>query len=435
MSPTLNLSSIYSNQENLSILNRVRLIAISGQLSLIFFSSWYFDIILPLNWLLSIVGGEVFFQWFSYQKLKNRAQISDNLLTAILLLDSMILASLIYYSGGANNPFIYLLLLYVALGAFMLTPRNLIIVVLANMVFYSLLNLYQRPLELGDSSPLASFHIHLAGMWVNFLLTVILIAFFGLLSRRVLVQQEKKMQMFREKQLKDEQILSLGIMSASAAHELGTPLSTMAIIVDDLIYQNLQKDIHDDMTLLASQIGNCRQIIQSLSDRSRDLRQQLGKQQENNIYNNKMNLVTQFELMTERWLVYRPQIKLKCEWHPSLPNISYWLSISVEQALTNLLNNAADASLANQQDLVEMRVKTEKSALMIEITDFGEGFSDDIKESINHNIQETNKQDGLGWGLFLTNASIERVGGNVKILQSAEGGTITQVYLPIKEFS
>ena len=161
----------------------------------------------------------------------------------------------------------------------MLTPKYLLLLTIIQITLYSLLNIYQRPLVLGDSSPLASFHLHLTGMWVNFALTAVLIAGFGILARYSMMKQEKQIQRLRENQLKDEQILSLGIMSASAAHELGTPLATMAIIIDDLQHdENVADRLHQDMELLASEINNCRNIISALNDKSRHTGTQLAAQ-------------------------------------------------------------------------------------------------------------------------------------------------------------
>ncbi len=427
------LTNRYSNRENIQILNRVRLIAINGQLILILFATWSLDIHLPLNWLLSLLVLEVIFQLYCHYRVKQLAPIKSNELFVSIVFDSVVLAGIVYFSGGANNPFIYLLLISTALGTFMLTPISLLLVVIIQLLLYSLLNIYQRPLELGDSSPLASFHLHLAGMWVNFVLTVILIAIFGLLTRRAMLVQENKIQNFREAQLKDEQILSLGIMSASAAHELGTPLSTMAIIVEDLKHQELPSSVNNDMDLLATQIANCRQIIQDLNDQSSYTRKQLTKQKVNDELTFRPLLKEQLELLINNWLVYRPQVQAQQFWSDEFCDINQFISISVEQALTNLLNNAADASLDNHSDIVEIKGMLKNKQLVIEIKDYGKGLSEDIKSSLGASIQDTKKDGGLGWGLFLTNASIERVGGKVRLIESEAGGTITQVFLPLME--
>jgi len=423
----LDSPSRFSNLENARLLNRIRLIALNGQVGLVLFAEWYLDIRLPLLSIFSLLIIETVFLVLSALRVRKSLSISSTELLIHIIFDSSILAGLVYFSGGANNPFIYLLLLPIALGTFMLTPRNLMLTALLQLLLYSLINIYQRPLELGDSSPLASFHLHLAGMWVNFVLTVILLSVFGLLARHSMLKQEKKIQDFREKQLKDEQILSLGIMSASAAHELGTPLATMAIILDDLKHQNLSaepdEELTDDIQLLADQVDNCRQIIRSLGDKSHDSSKSSLDQEKSFIH--------QLESILENWLVYRPQISLKKHWSDDIVSLSYSFSISVEQAIVNLLNNAADASLDNGNDQLEIKGYVLNQQLVIEIIDYGTGISEQIIQNLGADIVQTQKQDGLGWGMFLSNASIERVNGKVQLLNT-DNGSITKISLPIK---
>lgn len=428
-----NSPSNHSNLLNVRILNRVRVIAIIGQLLLIIIAVWYLDIHLPVGWMLVLLGVEIILQLYSSRRVKLASQISGRELFIHILIDSLVLSGLIFFSGGANNPFIYLLLLSIALGTFMLTPLYLLLVTGLQVTLYSLLNIYQWPLELGESSPLASFHLHLTGMWVNFFLTVTLIAVFGLLARNAMLKQEKQIQSMREKQLKDEQILSLGIMSASAAHELGTPLATMAIVVDDLNHQqDLSSRIHQDMRLLTTQIDNCRNIIKALNDRSRFTRKQLARQKNQSIQGADKNLKKLLQTIIENWLVYRPQIELTQDWCENFDKINNSLPLSVEQAVTNLLDNSADASLANNSTKVEISCNLHHQHIVIEIRDFGCGLTTKMQETLGVCIQETEKLNGLGWGLFLSNASIEMIGGKVHLIEARSGGTLTRVDLPLE---
>lgn len=429
MLKNIEMSSNWTNLEQVRILNRVRLIALVGQSLLILFAIVYLDIKFPVVWIVGILSLEILLQSYCLIIARQDQPVSSFRLFSFIALDSMILASLVYFTGGANNPFIYLLLLFVALASFMLKPRYLVLISILSLVLYSLLNLYQRPLELGDASPLASFHLHLAGMWVNFILTVVLIAFFGLLTRYAMLKQEKQIQLMREKQLQDEQILGLGIMAASAAHELGTPLSTMAIIVEDLKYQSISKEVEDDMLMLSKQISACKTIIGSLSDKSKHAKAQLTIQQDG-LYTKETDLKTQLESVVENWLVYRPNVQLVQSWQSDLASKQINLSISVEQAITNLLDNAADASIENQQNKIELIISETETEAIIEILDFGKGILPEKQQSLGLQIQETHKSNGLGWGMFLSNVSIERIGGNIQLCKSNIGGTLTRIILP-----
>ncbi len=428
-----------SNILYIQILNRIRIIAIFAQLLLIVVALEYLAIQLPLNFLMGIIFIEIIFQLYSHYRvkagikggIKRIRQVVNFEVFIHILIDSLILATLIYYSGGANNPFIYLLFVFIALGTIMLSARYLVAVTVLQLTLYSLLHNYQQPLYLGDSSPLVSFHLHMAGMWINFAFTAILITAFGLIARKAMSKREKQIHRLREKQLKDEQILSLGIMASGAAHELATPLSTMAIIVEDINHEtDVSESLHQDMDLLSQQIDSCRNIIQNLREKSRHTRNQLVIQQEES-EDSKQYLKQQLQLIIDNWLVYRPQIDLHQDWGSKFEAANIDLTISVEQAITNLLNNAADASLANSCDRVGVYCNIHQYQLIIEITDFGKGLTPEMRASLGANIQESRKSGGLGWGLFLSNASIERVAGEVHLLETESGGTLTRINLPL----
>jgi len=421
--------------DNIAILNRVRLIAILVQMIVIIGSVVFLKITLPILYLAILLSAEIVFFIYAQWRMALPRSVSQNEITLHILFDSLVLAGLVYFSGGANNPFIYLLLLPVALGSFMLEPKHLLVLVAFELSLYSMLNIYQRPIPVGEVSPLSSFHLHLAGMWANFILTVILLAIFGLITRSSLLKKEKKLQQLREKDLQDEQILGLGIMSANAAHELGTPLSTMAIVIDDIQHTNISEEQLQDMSLLQDQIIRCRKIIGRLNDKSQHAQQQLLTKVENDLNDKALtfNFKEQLELVIERWLVYQPKITLIKHFEPVFDSTNYQISISLEQAITNLLDNAADASLENNKQSIYLNSFLSKNNIIIEIKDNGVGISNQDKPYIGKRIQPSNKQDGLGWGMFLSNVSIERVGGSVHILDyenDSQSGSLTRITLP-----
>ncbi len=417
--------------DNIKILNRVRLVAIIGQSSMILFAVFYLDILFPAVILSVILVLEGLLQGYCLWTVRANRPVTETELFIHIAIDSLILALLVYFTGGANNPFIYLLLLFVALGSFMLKPKALVFISVLELVLYSLLNIYQRPLELGEQSPLASFHLHLAGMWVNFFLTVALLAFFGLVTRYAMLRKEKQLQLLRERQLQDEQILGLGIMAASAAHELGTPLATMAIVIDDLAHEESTSEISNELQLLSKQIGVCKGIIGSLNDKSQHAKLQLKEDNKHQPADPSHNLNQQIAQILENWLVYRPNINLQQTWKSELPYSAPRFSISVEQAITNLLDNAADASLENNRQQVDLMIDLDKDNAVIDILDYGKGISVEKQKSLGLAIQDTDKQDGLGWGMFLSNVSIERVGGNIQLINSDKAGTLTRIIIPV----
>lgn len=414
------------------------MVAVIGQSLLLAVSILYFDIVIPALEIGLLLFIELFFVIYVFWEIGRTTltNLQPTIKTLLhIIFDSLILSGLIYYTGGASNPFIYLLLLSVALGSFMLPAKPLVVLVAIELILYSALNTYERPLAMGEDSTLTSFHLHLAGMWVNFILTVILLAVFGLITRSSLLKQEKKLQHLREKDLQDEQILGLGIMAANAAHELGTPLSTMSIVIDDIQHANISDEQQQDMKLLQDQINRCRKIISRLNDKSQHAQQQLSSQVQDKSKTNEQihNFKQQLERLIERWLVYQPKITLIKNFDKSIETINYTITISLEQAITNLLDNAAEASLDNKKQTVYLESHFSKQNIVIDIKDNGTGIANLDKSYVGKRIQPSNKQDGLGWGMFLSNVSIERVAGSVLISDyknESESGSLTRITLP-----
>ncbi|MDH5434064.1 MAG: ATP-binding protein [Gammaproteobacteria bacterium] len=418
--------------DNFKILYRIRAIALIGQVSLVIFTLGYLKIELPMMEIMWVLFIECLYQ--IYAAIKNNKTLitlGDNLFAIVF--DALILASLVYFSGGANNPFLYLLLLPIALGIMMLNTRALIFVAALQLILYSLINLYPRELEFGEASPLASFHLHLAGMWVNFFLTVILLVIFGLIARNVMLKQNKKIQDLREKQLKDEQLLSLGIMSASAAHELGTPLSTIHMVVDDLHSEESHPERKKELMLVQEQIRRCKNILSDLQNKSLLTQKRVNDRDQQAETIGDRDLEEQLTTIIDEWLVYRPDIELEKNINLDLKNKQKSLPISVEQALINLLDNAADASREHGSRKVTLEIKSVKGKIAIEITDQGKGMSSENQALLGAGVYQSEKSDGLGWGWFLSNASIERVGGQVEVQNAKVGGLQVKITLPMDE--
>ena len=415
--------------QSMVLLYRMRWVAVTMQLivSLVAVEFYQFD--LPLEWILVLIGFEFSLQVVMFFRFRRNEIFSQNELFVHLIIDSLFLAGLVFLTGGTNNPFTYLLLLSIALGTFMLRSGQLIAVALLVIGLYSILHLNHVPLATSHGHHKEMFSLHMAGMWINFGISALLLAFFGLAGRKVFLAQQSTIQQLREKQLKDEQVLSLGIMSAGAAHELGTPLSTMAIIAEDLKHQNSDDSQSlEDLELLQSQISRCKTIIENLSENSQASRDQIIQHdaQGTDNANLRLNLLN----LIDNWKVIRPQIVLNLDLADDLHEYKTQLNISVTQAISNLLNNAAEASMSNENPTVALTATVNNQVLDLQIQDYGPGIPDDLKSQLGTQILDSNKPSGLGWGSFLSNASIERVGGKVS-LQENELGTITRINIPL----
>ena len=222
----------------------------------------------------------------------------------------------------------------------------------------------------------------------------------------------------REETLRNERIVALGTLAAGAAHELGTPLATMAVVTTELQQEYaVNPALVEDMTLLRQQVDNCKHILSSLLAAAGQGRAEDAEAQPLDRY---------FAALLEKWLLVRPGVTVDAQWEGALPAPSIIADQTLTQALINLLNNAADAS--PQQ--VEIFGRWRENEAELEIRDRGTGLAPEVQQRAGQPFFTT-KGHGFGIGLFLANATIERFGGKVALLNREGGGAITRVTLPL----
>jgi two-component system sensor histidine kinase RegB len=344
---------------------------------------------------------------------------------------SIILTVLLYLSGGATNPFVSLYLVPIAISAATLSTRFTVALAAFCLLAYSLLMFYYQPLqflspghEMVSNSEQHSMHMtednpinwHVVGMWLNFVLSTLLISYFVLRMARALRTQDAELSAIREKQLRDEQLLGIATLAAGTLHELGTPLATMTLLTEDLQSNAAESPlIADDVKLLAQQLARCRTIVQSLA---RAAEQPLGELQ-------RVSLSSYMNKVLGDWHLLQPAIPVQKHFDHTHSFIR--VDSTLEQALINLLNNAAEASPKGIDISVEETAT--QNTVTISILDHGPGISLDAA-SLGKPFAST-RGPGRGLGLFLSNASIERLGGKVMLQSDSAGGTLTTVTLPI----
>ncbi|GAA4649521.1 ATP-binding protein [Kistimonas scapharcae] len=354
--------------------------------------------------------------------------IGHHELFAQLLFDLFSQATLFYLTGGYTNPFISVFLVTVIMGALLLPLRYSWGLSCLSIVVYTLLMKWYQPLT-GHTSghdvqeTMSTMVImHLGGMWLTYTLSTLLINFFVVRMAEALREERATVAQARERQLRDEHLLAVATTAAGAAHELGTPLATMAVVLGDLSEEHRNNpELSDDIKLLKTQVKECKKRLNRLVTSSQ------------RVEPDTLPATVFLAEVLDEWQLLRPHLK------PVTPHVdpSYQEPISqcrisvdsaLPMALINLLNNAADAS----PDPVSVTLRPEEKKIIIEITDNGPGF--DLppgKTVISPPVSV--KKEGLGLGLQLSQATIERSGGEVRLYRRPEGGTLTAVTLPAKE--
>jgi len=350
-----------------------------------------------------------------------------------LIIDCFLLTVMLYLAGGATNPFVSYYLVPIAVAAATLSIRSTAFLTAACLLAYSVLMMYFEPLQILSPHDMHAGHVmlhgdqhsmqmtaaeqpnwHILGMWLNFGLSALLITWFVTRMATTLRAQQTELAKIREQRLRDDQLLGLATLAAGTVHELATPLSTMAILTEDLkAGTQADKNLSGDMVLLAEQVERCKQIVQNLSLSA--AQQQSGKIQN-------IKLQDYFRDVLTHWQLLQPAVPVKVH-NPLWPGYIR-ADATLEQALMNLLNNAAEASPQGIEVTVAYPASGE---VHFSIRDFGEGIQL-ATEKLGKPFAST-RGEGRGLGLFLSRAAIERLGGQLKLESRPEGGTITTVVL------
>jgi two-component system sensor histidine kinase RegB len=229
-------------------------------------------------------------------------------------------------------------------------------------------------------------------------------------------QQEQHRAERREEGLRDQQLLAVATQAAGAAHELGTPLATMSVLIKELRREHREPMLQEDLAVLQEQVKLCKETLQQLVRAAEaDRRQAIVEQ----------SSVEWLETTLNRWHLMRPEAsyRYQCLGRGAAPRLMPPADLT--QALLNLLNNAADAC----PDKLDIRLDWDHQWLRLSIRDFGDGVPLAIAEQLGRPFFTT-KGKGFGLGLFLSQASVTRAGGTVKLYNHEEGGTLTELKLP-----
>jgi two-component system sensor histidine kinase RegB len=409
---------------NLRRLVILRTLAIAGQISAIAVVSTALDMPLPIVPMAIVIALLVVFNAATCVRLRFAWPISDAEIFAQLLVDVVALSLLLYLSGGSENPFASLYLVPIVIAAITLPWAYTWVMTGVVISAYTLLMRFNVPLPQhamgGIAGRMDMFSLHIFGMWVTLVLSAVLIAWFVVKMARSLRERDRLLALAREDNLRNEQIVALATLAAGAAHELGTPLSTMAIVANE-IRQQRGRDaaLVSDLDILERQIGACKSIISQMLATAGQARLQQAAREPLDAF---------VSAALAKWQLMRPGAALKYRQSGSAPAPFIAAEQTLSQALINLLNNAADVSPND----VEVETSWDERQMRILISDRGPGITPDVALRAGRTVFSA-KPDGKGFGLglFLANATLDRFGGTVQLSGRKGGGTCTDIRLPL----
>ena len=334
--------------------------------------------------------------------------------------DTLVLGYLLYFTGGASNPFITLLLVPIALSAAALSARAILAVAALVGVAYVVLLYWYVPLPLPLHTGIPGrFSLHVAGMGVNFVISALLLGFFISRLAHVLRLQQLEVQRVRERALRDEGILAIATQTAGAAHELNTPLSTMRTLLPELRREHAgDTSLAEDLELLEGQVDRCRTILREMVAFGKA---QLSQEPE------RLSVSEFIHGCLERFQLLRPEAELALTLDEAAAQTVLRTPPGLRHALLNLLNNAADASATRHSHAVALNVSRDDDWLQLSVRDHGPGFGALGELTL---LGYSQKLTGLGIGLALAEATAERLDGEL-VARNTDHGAEVCLRLPL----
>lgn len=417
--------SLAAPHENLRRLLIVRWLLLLCLLAGTAFAYWGFGLSLPYNTLYLVLLAIAIFNLLTALRLRSSWVVTPEEFFLQILLDILGVTLLFYYSGGASNPFVFYYLVPLSISAATLPWVFTWVLALLSVLAYTLLLFYHVPTA--GISPTAGAHLaeeqialnpHILGMWFNFIISAGLITFFVVKMSNALKQQQQQLNDHREENLRDEQVLAVATLAAGTAHELGSPLTTMKVLLDEMQHDYPGSDaLGKDLRLLKRQVDLCSNTLRDLVQRA-ESNQKTGLQ--------KMAIGDYCQRIVERWRLLRPEVKAQVSIQSEGRGRPVIYHSTVDQAIINLLNNAADAAV----DAVQVDMGWDSSTFTVTIADDGDGIPEQVKQQLGQPFVST-KGKGLGLGIFLSNATISRYGGSLTLLDNKPRGTRLSIRLPI----
>ncbi len=410
-----------AHSNNLLQLIQMRWLAVAGQLFTILIVEFVLGMSLPLVEMITLLAVLAVFNIASWLRQRLALPVSNGELFAGLLVDVGVLTCQLYYSGGSANPFIYLYLLQVAVGSVLLRPFYTWAMVLVTSLCFVALTQWHRPLAFPDAGgPTPSAH-YVGGLLACFLINAsLLVIFIGRIGRN-LRQRDARLADLRQRAAEEEHIVRMGLLASGAAHELGTPLATLSVILGDWARMTpfaAEPELREEIEQMQVQVSRCKSIVTGILQSAGETR---GEAPEATTLHDFLD-----ELVDE-WRQTRPVKELIFDRH-NLPDVPFIADTALRQMIDNVLDNALEAA---PQGLLRVQASCEDDTLTLRVQDEGPGFSAQMLQRFGKPYESSKGRPGGGLGLFLSVNVARTLGGRIEAHNRPGGGAEVVITLPL----
>lgn len=394
----------------------LRWVAVSGQAVTLLVTYFWLGFDLPIELGFTIVGLLALLNLSTALRQPSSARLTDREAAGSMAFDILQLSGLLFITGGLTNPFALLILAPVTVAATILSARSTIALCVLSLACLSLLAFFHLPLP-WTTRPLFDLpQTYVLGIWAGLWIATIFMATFGWLVAEEARRMRDALAATQMALAREQRLSALGGLAAAAAHELGSPLSTIAVIAKELSREMPPgSEFADDLKLLQSETDRCRSILTQLSARP---------EADGNAPFNRIGLSTAIESAAAPYR--RDPVALVLEaadtdgTPPSgeEPDLPY--SPELMHGLGNILQNAIQFA----RETVEVRLHWDSETVLVEIQDDGPGYPPALLDSLGEPyLSGRTQRDGhMGLGIFIAKTLLGRTGASVEFGNAGEGG-------------
>jgi two-component system, sensor histidine kinase RegB len=409
-----------TNVKNINLLIQLRWIAVVGQVLTIGFVHFVMGVALPLMPMISVLCGSIFLNVISQEWLRKQTDARDRELLMLLLLDVAALTAQLYLSGGATNPFVSLYLLQVTLGAMLLNARFTWVIVVVTCLCFAALIPFHRPLALPESMADYLFQLHIIGTLICFMLDAALIVVFMTRIARNLRDRDSGLAALRQQAAEEDHIVRMGLLASGAAHELGTPLASLSVILSDwrrmpALANN--PELMEEIAEMQADVQRCKSIVTGILMSAGDMRGEAPAVTSVNDF---------FGELVEDWRIARSSGTLVYEnrFGEDMPIVS---DTALKQMIFNVLDNANEVSPL----WIRLALERDGDTLVLKVSDMGPGFAQEMLANLGKPYNSSKGRPGRGLGLFLVVNAVRKLGGSVVAENRPVGGAVVTLSLPL----